>query len=387
MSQSGPDDKKGKRSHWSGCDIEEHYLGEDRKHGKEERKRLSAKDRSKYKKTDLVKQKNIEDAEREQILSRDNLLRGRVLSIQSQGMSVECEGKLYVCALRGVLKKGKSDQKNLVAVGDFVRFEVLEGNEGAIAYVEPRKSILSRADNLSQRKEQLIAANIDQVLITVSVVNPTLKPFLVDRYIIAASKGNMDQVIIVNKIDLIEGESDDPIVHEQRELFDQFCLAYEQANIPIIKISAETGEGLDALRQVMKDKVSVFSGQSGVGKSSLINRITGLDLAVGETVRQTRKGAHTTSMAQLVPLEFGGWCIDTPGIKSFGVWDLTKDEIEGYYTEIFERGRDCKYPDCSHTHELDCAVKLAVNNDEISPLRYESYISLLFAIEQEHKRR
>jgi ribosome biogenesis GTPase len=247
---------------------------------------------------------------------------------------------------------------------------------------------LSRADNLSRRKEQVIAANIDQVLITVSVVDPPIKPPLVDRYIIAARKGGMEPVIVLNKIDLLKSETKDPIlVAVENEIYEEFLVAYAQADIPIVSVSVETGEGLERLREVMKGKASVFSGQSGVGKSSLINAITGLDLRVGETVEKTKKGSHTTTTAQLVPLEFGGWCIDTPGIKSFGVWDLKKEEIEKYFSEIHAIGLKCKFLDCTHTHEAQCAVIEALEQEEIPPMRYESYQALIDSLSEKHVRR
>jgi ribosome biogenesis GTPase len=373
---------------WVGCSTEEEYFGDDRKLGKSERKLASAKDRSKYKKTDLVKmqKKALEKASNK--LPKENLSKGRVLSITPQGINVDHDGVITVCSLRGVLKKDKSQFKNLVTVGDIVLFEYGEDNEGLIVHVEPRKTTLSRADNLSRRKEQLIAANIDQVLITTSVVNPPIKPFLVDRYIIATRKGGMEPIIIVNKIDLLKNEKYDPILREvEQEIFDEFLKAYEAAGVKVIAVSAETGEGMELLREAMKDKSSVFSGQSGVGKSSLINTIADQKLKVGLVVEKTKKGAQTTTTSFLLQLPFGGWCIDTPGIKSFGLWDLKKDEIEHYFSEIYAEGRKCKFPDCTHIHESTCAVKDAVEEGKISELRYQSYIFLIESMNLEHKRR
>jgi ribosome biogenesis GTPase / thiamine phosphate phosphatase len=371
---------------WIGCPIEDQYFGEeDRKAGKAERKIISAKDRSKYKKTDRTKYEKTQQEQKESKFEREGLLSGRVISILSKGVIVAYEGKNYTCNLRGVLKKEKGLAKNLVTVGDLVLFELTAPDEGVIAHVEPRKSVLSRADNLSRRKEQLIAANVDQVLITTCVVDPPLKLPLLERYIIAAMKGGMHPVIVVNKIDLLEQESE--LAEVERELFQEILKAYPPLGIPVIAISAATGQGIEELRQVMKEKVSVFSGQSGVGKTSLINLMTGLTMRVGETVGKTKKGAHTTSSAQLVPLEFGGWCIDTPGIKSFGVWDLKREDIESYFTEIYAKKSDCKFPNCSHTHEEDCAVIRAVEEGEISAMRYESYCILIDSVLQVHKRR
>ncbi|NGX42571.1 MAG: putative ribosome biogenesis GTPase RsgA [Chlamydiae bacterium] len=388
------DKSKGEKSNqnnhpkrWVACLVEEEYFGDDRKASRIERKRLSAKDRSKYKKTDYKKFEESFKQEVQSKLANKKLFRGRALSITSQGITVDLDGETYTCAVRGLLKKEKTRVKNLVAVGDFVLFEKAPDHEGIITDVEPRTSTLSRADNLSRRKEQVLAANIDQVLITVSVISPLLKPFLIDRYIIAAQKGNMKPVVLINKVDLLEDETYDKETREQRKLLQECQEAYAKAEIALIPISAKTGEGLDQLRKAMKGKASVFSGQSGTGKSSLINAITGLNLPVKETVRKTRKGAHTTTRAHLQPLEFGGWCIDTPGIKSFGVWDLKDDQLEQYFSEICEYSHQCKFPNCSHIHEQECAVLENLKNGKISPLRYDSYQALMESIHEIHRRR
>lgn len=359
-------------------DDEELYFGDRRKELKHERKLASAKDRSKYKKTDLGK--NVPS---QPVVNPETAEHGRVVTIVSDGFIVQRDGdnQRFSCGLRGVLKKDKTQAKNLVAVGDFVWFTTTSDITGIIESVEPRRTVLVRADNLSRRKEQLIACNIDQVLVTVSVVDPVLKPALVDRYIIAAQKGGMNPVIIVNKVDLLDDEPD------EQAFYDHFCEAYRATGVRVIGVSAETGEGLDELRACMSGVASVFTGQSGVGKSSLINAMTGLDLRTGETVERTRKGSHTTTHAQLLPLSFGGWCVDTPGIKSFGVWDLQPSEIQAYFPDIFEMGRQCKYADCSHTGEDDCAVVAAVERGDISPMRFDSYCGLIASLQDKHLRR
>lgn len=368
---------------WVKCSIEEEYFGDERKLGKAERRMASAKDRSKYKKTDRKKQ-----TQQQKEFDPGQLERGRVLSIASQGILVDCAGEVVSCTLRGVLKKDKTHLKNLVTVGDFVFFERDIGGEGYIAHVEPRKTVLSRAENLSRRKEQLIAANVDQVFITTSVVAPPLKPSLVDRYIIAAKKGELEPIVVVNKIELLSDDSIEEEVREgQRAVYEEFLRAYREVGIQVIALSVATGEGLELLKSAMTGKTSVFSGQSGVGKTSLINALTGYDLRTGGMVDKTNKGMHTTTMAQLLVLDFGGWCIDTPGIKSFGVWDLSKEEIEQYFSDIFVRGRQCRYPDCSHFTEEGCAVVKAVEEGEISVMRYESYLMLLESVGQAHFRR
>lgn len=366
-------------------DHDDENFGNYRKEYRKERKRLSTKDRSKFKKTDIKKyQKGIKQELQNKLLKK-NLLQGRVLSITSQGVIVDIDGKYLNCSLRGLLKREKTQFKNLITVGDYVLIEEGEDKEGSIADVLPRKSILSRADSLSRRKEQLIAANIDQVLIIMSVLSPSLKPSLIDRYIIAAKKGNMDQIIIINKIDLLEKNNEESV--KEQELLERCQEAYLKEGIPFLLISAATGQGLDAVRAFMKGKASVFSGQSGTGKSSLINAITGLQLPVSEMVKKTKKGSHTTTCAQLIPLDFGGWCIDTPGIKSFGVWDLKPEELKKYFSEINQYGQNCKFLDCSHLHEKGCAVLEALENGELLPLRYDSYKSLMETVIEEHERR
>ncbi len=388
MENDKNDTRKYTSLRWEGCPIEEQYFGSNRRAEKLQKKIASAKDRSKYKKTDRDQQIKMIAQETHSKTHRESLLRGRVISIVPEGILVENEGQLISCQLRGVLKKEKTQHKNLVIVGDIVLFDLIAPSEGSIAHVEPRKTTLSRADNLSRRKEQLIAANIDQVIITASVVSPMLKPSLLDRYIIAARKGGLEPIIVINKIDLLDDlEIEEHIRMSEKELYLHLMEVYRQNQVPVIALSVTTGHGVEELRQLMKDKATVFSGQSGVGKSSLINVVTGAELRIGDMVERTKKGSHTTTTTSLLPLEFGGWCIDTPGIKSFGIWELKKEEVESYFTEIHAYGRRCHFPNCSHSHEADCAVMQAVENKEISIIRYYSYLSLVESTSQKHLKR
>lgn len=347
--------------------FEEEFHQKDRKQFKKERKIARTKDRSKFKKTDqdktLKKEAHYE--------ADEETVRARVLSITGEGILVSTDGKHELfCSLKGVLKKEKTHAKNLIVVGDFVQVLPTSQKEGQILSVEDRISFLARED-VSGRKRQLIAANIDQVLITTCVVSPTLKPFIIDRYIIAAHKGNMAPVILVNKIDLLEDND------KERFFYQEFLEAYKPIHVPIIAVSTVTREGLPTLKTAMRNKSSVFSGQSGVGKSSLINETLGLELPIGEVIQKTLKGSHTTTTAQLIPIAEGGFCIDTPGIKSFGIWDLTKEEIIDHFFEIKEIGKECKYPNCMHLEEPQCAVIKAAKENRIHRLRFESYLSLM----------
>lgn len=361
--------------------LEEEFYSRDSKVSRKERKRASNTDQSKYKKTDQDQLKKQIAQKKEKT---DGIL-GRVLSILPEGAIVAIEQNEFLCTLKGALKQDKSQMKNLLAVGDIVQIQ-----ERCITKVEQRHSILSRADNLSRNKQQLIAVNIDQVLITVSVVSPKLKPFLIDRYIIATEKGNMQPIILINKIDYFSAPPPDvsvDVLENEKKLYEECLKIYKNLGIPVIPISVEMNVGIEELKMAMRGKTSVFSGQSGVGKSSLINLVTGSSLATGSIVQKTSKGAHTTTAAHLIPLGENSFCIDTPGIRSFGLWDLQIDEVASYFPEIFTLGSECKYPDCSHLSEPNCAVKQAVEENRISSLRFASYCALMSSISEGHKKR
>lgn len=309
---------------------------------------------------------------------------GRVVSLSPEGISVYAEGEITLCSLRGNLKqpekKKLSKNKNLICIGDFVSFSKQE-KSGAIETILPRKTVLGRADNLTRHKQQLIAANIDQVLITVSVVSPPLKPALIDRYIIATQRGGMKPIIVINKIDLLDENS------EEQELFDACVSIYNSLRFEVHAVSSTTKKGIGQLKKALEGRTSVFSGQSGVGKSSLINLLLGTDLVTSEVVVSSNKGAHTTTAAHLVPLEKDGFCIDTPGIKSFGVWNLTKEDLALYFCEIAKAAQTCHFRDCSHQSEPHCNVKLGLESGLISLLRYNSYQTLLAGLSEIEKPR
>jgi len=344
---------------------EEFFIGEE-KQSRKQRKYLREKDRSKFKKTDQAKLLKKE----EKTPPSDKTLKGRIISITREKIFVSSENKIYLCTLRGVLQKEKTRKKSLLAVGDIVHFTPLSHLEGTIEFIEKRYSILSRVE-LLRKKEQIIAVNIDQVFITVSLIKPPLKPALVDRYIIAAQKGNMQPIILINKIDLVKTDL------QAKQEYKDFLSAYEALGIPILSVSAKEKTGINALKKLMENKASCFSGQSGVGKSSLINAALGKKLKTGDIVKKTFKGAHITTKADLIPLEKGGFCIDTPGIKSFGLWELKKEEIESFFPEIKKIGKNCKFLNCTHDVEPNCAVKKAVEKEIISPLRFASFRSLM----------
>ncbi|MBS0622718.1 MAG: ribosome small subunit-dependent GTPase A [Verrucomicrobia bacterium] len=354
-------------------DMEELLHPERLKDSRVERKRKAKGDRSKYKKSNIKPQTYQ--------APKEGQLRGRVLSISGLQSEVDVDGVSYACVLRGALKQEKRRLKNLIAVGDFVLIEPTGLQEGAVVSVEERTSILCRAETQDQKRQHLLAANVDQVLITVSCITPPLRPSLIDRYIIATRKGKMRPVVLLNKVDLLAQNE------LEKKLVEEVIVLYRELGIPVIPLSVTSGDGIDQLKEQMKGCLSVFSGQSGVGKSSLINATCGLNLLVGEMVAATKKGSHTTTRAHLIRLPQGGFCIDTPGIKSFGLWQLEPAELKSHFSEIDEVGQRCKFQSCTHTHEPKCAVKEAVEEGKIHPLRYVSYCALLEELKDQHLRR
>jgi len=247
--------------------------------------------------------------------------------------------------------------------GDVVLFRPKGDEEGVIERVEPRHGVLARR---THGREHIVAANVDQVAIVVSADQPPLKPGLIDRFLISAEKGGLRPLVCINKIDLVDVQWLQPIVG-----------LYAQLGCDVVLTSATTGWGLDRLRWLLRGRQTVFAGQSGVGKSSLLNAIQpGLQLKVGEVSAWSGKGRHTTRRAELLPLDFGGWVVDTPGIRQLELWDVVPEEVEGFFVEFRPFVPKCKFPDCMHTHEIQCGVKQAVQLGLISQLRYESYCKI-----------
>jgi|JI10StandDraft_1071094.scaffolds.fasta_scaffold07583_2 ribosome biogenesis GTPase len=359
-------------------DDEEEFYPKGKRENRKERRETQAKDRSKYKKSD-------QDQKREHLKQEEpplggNYLRGRVLSISPDLIIVSSGAETFQCVLKGALKKEKTKQRNLITVGDWVHFEKKSVDSGAITHVEKRSSFLIRAENLSRRKKHLIAANIDQVFIVMSLVSPKFKPLLVDRYILSAAQGNMEPIVLINKIDLL----DDPPhqlskeeISAEKIAYEEFLKAYEPLKIKVLPISVSTGENLDQLKELMQHKTSVFSGQSGVGKSSIINAGLGSALPIGPIAHKTNKGSHTTTAAELIPLENDAFCIDTPGIKSFGLWENDPTAILEIFPDFAPFAPHCKFKTCTHIHEPDCAIKKALEDNKLHPFRYASYTTLL----------
>jgi ribosome biogenesis GTPase len=293
----------------------------------------------------------------------------RVLRVHGLASVVATDGgETLRCTVRRVLRTLATDERNIVATGDRVWALPTSAGEGVIERVEPRHGLLTRA---SRGREHVLVANVDQVVIVMSLVEPDLKPHLIDRYLASAEQGGIAPVICLNKADLADHTACQPILG-----------LYSQLGIPTLLTSAASGLGVERLRRLLRDRETVFAGQSGVGKSSLLNALQpGLDLRVREVSEATQKGKHTTTTAELLRLDFGGWVVDTPGIRQFQLWDILPEEVEGFFPEIRPFVPLCAYPDCTHTHEDRCAVKDAVERRLISEHRYSSYLGLFTGME------
>lgn len=294
---------------------------------------------------------------------------GRVLSVHGLLSMVEAEGgRVYRCATRRLLKTLSTDQRHVVVAGDRVLLRPAgqsDSEEGIIERIEPRQGILART---SRGRQHIMVANVDQALLVTSLAEPRLKPHLIDRLIASAEKGRLRPIIAVNKIDLGDPSEIQPLVG-----------VYSQMGYQVLLLSAITGFGLPRLRQLLAGHQSVVVGQSGVGKSSLLNAIDpNLELRVARVSEETQKGRHTTTAARLLPLESGGYVVDTPGIRQFELWDVVPEEVANFYRDLRPYVSHCRFPDCTHTHEADCAVKDAVADNRIDQRRYESYCGLFF---------
>jgi len=300
----------------------------------------------------------------------EGVAEGTVVEIIPGGCIVEAEGQRTRAVLRGLLKSLETQERNVIAVGDKVLFLLLEDGTGVIERVMPRTTVLSRK---YMEREHVVAANVGQLVIVVSVDEPQIRPGLIDRYLVAGEAGGLKPVILLNKIDL-------PGAEEARELL----APYPELGCPVVGCSAKSGEGLDEVREALRGKSSIFAGQSGVGKSTILNRLQpGLQLRVGEVSGSTRKGTHTTTTVKLLSLDFGGWVVDTPGIREFALWDLPPEDLPFFFPEFEPYIGRCKYRGCTHTHEPGCAVREALERGEINTERYHSYRRLLESLQEE----
>jgi len=312
--------------------------------------------------------------------SSQNFLQGQVLRVHR----LECivlgsDGREYRCAIRRLLKSMATDQRHVVVAGDLVTFRyecepsnssstLSQSQQGLIVRIEPRRGTLSRT---SRSRRHVIVANVDQIMIVTSAAEPTIKPNLIDRFLITAQQNLLDAVVIINKCDLINPAELQPLVG-----------SYAQMGHRVEMVSASKGWGIERLRNLMRGRQSVVVGQSGVGKSSILNSIEpGLQQRVQQVSSENQKGKHTTTTAQVFPLAIGGAVrssiVDTPGIRQFQLYDIGPTEIAGLFRDLRPFASLCKYPNCTHLHELDCAVKDALADYRVSVRRYDSYCQMV----------
>ena len=279
-------------------------------------------------------------------------------------------GSTVDCKIKGNFRLKGIRSTNPVAVGD--RVEIIRSQEGTafITSICDRKNYIIRKSSNLSKQSHIIAANVDQAFLIVTVDYPQTSTTFIDRFLASAEAYNVPVTIIFNKVDLFKGD-------EERYL-DMMVNLYETVGYTCLKVSAETEEGLQQLLPLLKGKITLFSGNSGVGKSTLLNKIVpGAELRTAEISDAHNTGMHTTTFSEMLSLGDGGWVIDTPGIKGFGTFNMEPEEICGYFKEIFRFSKDCRFSNCTHTHEPGCAVRQAVEDHYIAQSRYASYLSML----------
>lgn len=284
-------------------------------------------------------------------------------------------GEERPCKVKGNFRIKGIRTTNPVAVGDHVEISA-PGNDGVsfITKILPRRNyIIRRASNLS-KESHILAANIDLAMLVVTLDFPVTSTTFIDRFLATASAYDVEVLIVINKVDLIDG------TQEGRELLDAVAYLYRSIGYKVKEVSAQTGKGIPDLREYLAGKITLISGNSGVGKSTLINcLIPGLGLRTGEISASHETGMHTTTFSELfrLPGEGGGAIIDTPGVKGFGTVDFDKNEVAHFFPEIFAESKNCRFYNCTHTHEPGCAVIAAVEDSRIAQSRYNSYLSIL----------
>lgn len=280
------------------------------------------------------------------------------------------DGNIVESKIKGNFRLKGIRSTNPVAVGD--RVEIIRNQEGTafISAIEDRRNyIIRKSQNLS-KQSHIIAANVDQAFLIVTVNYPQTSTTFIDRFLASAEAYNVPVVLVFNKTDLLS--------EEERHYQDMMMTLYETVGYQCVAISAEKGDGVDTLLPLLHDKITLLSGNSGVGKSTLINRILpGVNLRTAEISDSHNTGMHTTTFSEMLLLPDGGYIIDTPGIKGFGTFNMEPEEISGFFKEIFRFSKDCRFNNCTHTHEPGCAVIKAVEDHYIAASRYQSYLSML----------
>jgi ribosome biogenesis GTPase len=294
------------------------------------------------------------------------------LVIKSTGKNYEVlseHGTIIHCQVRGKIRLEGRSTTNPVAAGDIVDYTLENESEGNINFIHPRKNyIIRKSVNLS-KEAQIIATNLDQALLVVTTTRPQTTPGFIDRFLITADAYDIPAILLFHKIDQ----------YNEKERTEMLALAevYKSIGYRCIFSSLHTGEGLDEIHSLIENKITLISGHSATGKSSLVNHfIPGKDLRIGEVSESSNKGQHTTTFAEMHALPFGGFLVDTPGIKGFGLVDIPKEELHHHFVEFFELLPECKYHNCLHLNEPGCAVRKALDEGTVATSRYNSYVSM-----------
>lgn len=290
-------------------------------------------------------------------------------------------GATYLCRIKGKFRLQGIKSTNPIAVGDIVDFELDTKSDdvtGVIDNIHDRINYIVRKSVNLSKQTHVIASNIDQVFLLITIENPQTFTSFIDRFLVTAEAYSIKTILLFNKIDTYNKEALDEVKY--------LAHIYRKVGYECIGISASTGKNVDKVKAIMQDKVSMFAGHSGVGKSTLVNAIEPeLDLKTKSISTQHMQGQHTTTFAEMFDLSFGAKIIDTPGIKGFGIVDMDKEEVSDYFPEFFDLKQDCKFNNCLHIEEPKCAIKDALDKDEIAYSRYKSYISILDGEDEQYR--
>lgn len=280
------------------------------------------------------------------------------------------DGQLIDSKIKGNFRLKGIRSTNPVAVGDFVEITCNQEGTAFITAIDDRRNYIIRKSSNLSKQSHIIAANVDQAFLVVTVNYPETSTKFIDRFLASAEAYRVPVVLVFNKCDLLSAEE----LHYQEMMMQ----LYDTIGYQCVSVSATEGTGLDVLHDLMKGKITLLSGHSGVGKSTLINSLLpGVNLRTSEISDAHNTGMHTTTFSEMLKLPDGGWLIDTPGIKGFGTFDMEREELSSYFREIFHFSKDCRFSNCTHTHEPGCAVLKALENHYIAQSRYESYLSML----------